>query len=80
MEFLDEKIELLNSGKAQGAIDAIDDFLDKNPKYKTVDYYHIANPLEELLFDEYAEKIESVKVWDRMNRRRKSIRYIPQHI
>lgn len=62
MEFLDEKMELLNSGKAQGAIDAIDDFLDKNPKYKTVDYYHIANPLEELLFDEYAEKIESVKV------------------
>lgn len=62
MEFLEEIMELLNSGKAQEAIDAIDDFLDKNPKYKTIDYYHFANPLEELLFNEYVENIESVKV------------------
>lgn len=61
MEFLDEIIELLNSGKAQEVIDGIDDFLDKHPEYKTVDYYHFANPLEELLFDKYIGKIESVK-------------------
>lgn len=61
MKFLDEIIELLNSGKAREVIDKTDDFLDKNPQYKTVDYYHFANPLEELLFNEYVEKIDSVK-------------------
>ena len=61
MEFLNEIVDLLNSGKAAEVIDRIDDFLNENPEYKTIDYYHFANPLEELLFNEYVEKIESVK-------------------
>lgn len=61
MEVLDDIINLLNSGKFQDVIESIDDFLDKNPVYKTVDYYHFANPLEELLFDKYVGDINSVK-------------------
>ena len=64
MEFLDEILELLNSGKAEETIDRIDDFLDENPKYKTIDYYHFANPLEEMLFDKYLGDITSVKTLD----------------
>lgn len=61
MEFLNETMDLLNSGKFQEAIINIEDFLDKNPSYKNIDYYHFANPLEETLFDVYIGKIESVK-------------------
>ena len=61
MEFLDDIIDLLNSGKFQEVIESIGDFLDKNPEYKTIDYYHFANPLEELLFDKYIGNISSVK-------------------
>ena len=46
MEFLDEIIDLLNSGEFQKIIDSIGDFLDENPAYKTIDYHHFANPLE----------------------------------
>ena len=53
MEFLDEIIDLLNSGEFQKIIDSIGDFLDENPAYKTIDYHHFANPLEEMLFDIY---------------------------
>ena len=37
MEFLDEIIDLLNSGEFQKIIDSIGDFLDENPAYKTID-------------------------------------------
>ena len=39
----------------------ISGFLDENPQYKTIDYYHFANPIEEILFDVYLGKIDSVK-------------------
>lgn len=61
MEFLDEIIDLLDCEKFQEVVDKIDNFLDKNPSYKNIDYYHFTNPLEELLFNEYIEKIDSVK-------------------
>ena len=61
MEFLDDIIDLLNSEKFQEVIESIGDFLDKNPEYKTIDYYHFANPLEELLFNKYVANISSVK-------------------
>ena len=61
MEFLDDIIDLLNLGKFQEVIESIGDFLDKNPEYKTIDYYHFANPLEELLFNKYVANISSVK-------------------
>jgi tetratricopeptide (TPR) repeat protein len=61
MELLDEIINMLNSGKFQEVLDSVDDFLEKNPKYKTIDYYHFANPIEEILFDIYVEKIQTVK-------------------
>ncbi|WP_407376860.1 hypothetical protein [Methanobrevibacter sp.] len=62
MEFLHELIEMLNSGKFEDIILKIEDFLHENPQYKTIDYYHFANPLEELLFDKYMGDIESAKV------------------
>ena len=52
MEFLDE------------IIDSIGDFLDENPAYKTIDYHHFANPLEEMLFDNYLGNFESIKTLD----------------
>lgn len=61
MEFLDEIIGLLNSGQFQEIINNINDFLDENPSYKTIDYHHFANPLEELLYDNYIGNIESIK-------------------
>lgn len=61
MEFLDDMIELLSSGNFQEVIKRIDEFLDKNKAYKTIDYYHFANPLEELLFDKYIGDINCVK-------------------
>lgn len=64
MEFLDEIIDLLNSGKFQKIIDNIGDFLDENPAYKTIDYHHFANPLEEMLFDNYLGNFESIKTLD----------------
>ena len=64
MEFLDEIIDLLNSGKPQEVIDIISDYLDENPQYKTIDYYHFANPLEETLFDFYIKELKSVKTLD----------------
>lgn len=64
MEFLDEIIDLLNSGEFQKIIDSIGDFLDENPAYKTIDYHYFANPLEEMLFDNYLENFESIKTLD----------------
>ena len=61
MDFLEEIIELLNSGEFEKVISKTDDFLDNNPQYKTIDYYHFANPLEELLFDEYIGDLQNVK-------------------
>lgn len=61
MDFLDDIIYLLNSGKFQEVIQSVDNFLDKNTTYKTIDYYHFANPLEEILFDKYIGDINSVK-------------------
>lgn len=61
MEFLDEIIDLLNSGQFQEIINNINDFLDENPSYKTIDYHHFANPLEEMLYDNYIGNIESLK-------------------
>lgn len=61
MEFLDKIIDLLNSGEFQEIINNINDFLDKNPSYKTIDYHHFANPLEEMLFDNYLGNFESIK-------------------
>ena len=61
MEFLDEIIDLLNPGEYQEIINNINDFLDENPSYKTIDYHHFANPLEKMLFDNYIGNLESVK-------------------
>lgn len=61
MEFLNELIELLNAGETRKVIESINEFLNNNPEYKTIDYYHFANPLEELLFNEYIAEIDSVK-------------------
>ena len=61
MEFMDKIIDLLNSGQFQEIINNINDFLDENPSYKTIDYHHFANPLEEILFDYYFGNIESIK-------------------
>ena len=63
MEFLDEIIDLLNSGEFQKIIDSIGDFLDENPAYKTIDYHHFANPLEEMLIDNYLEILNQLKHW-----------------
>lgn len=64
MEFLDEIIDLLNSGEFQKIIDSIGDFLDENPAYKIIDYHHFANPLEEMLFDNFLGNFESIKTLD----------------
>lgn len=48
MEFLEEIINMLNKGNFEDVITKISNFLDENPHYKTIDYYHFANPLEEL--------------------------------
>lgn len=61
MEFLEEIIESLNEGEFLEVIQKVDGFLDENPKYRNIDYYHFANPLEELLFDEYLGDIGSIK-------------------
>lgn len=61
MEFLGEMINLLNSGEFQKIKDKVDDFLDENPSYKTVDYHHFANPLEEIIYDNYFGNLESNK-------------------
>ena len=61
MELRNETINLLNSGKTQDVIDKITQFLDENPEYKTIDYYHFSNPIEEILFDIYVDKIDNIK-------------------
>ena len=60
MEFLDEIINILNTGNTKLVIDKITSFLDENPQYKIINYYHFANPLDEILFDIYVEKITDV--------------------
>ena len=80
MEFLDEIIDLLNSGEFQKIIDSIGDFLDENPAYKTIDYHHFANPLEEMLFDNYLEILNQLKHWTQINHQKIFILYIQQHI
>lgn len=50
MEFLEEIINMLNKCNFEDVITKISNFLDENPHYKTIDYYHFANPLEELMF------------------------------
>ena len=60
MEFLDEIINLLNEGKTRDVIDKITLFLDENPKYKTIDYFHFANPIEEILYGVYIGDAESI--------------------
>ena len=61
MEFLDEIITLLNAGEFSKVKVEIEDFLNQNPEYKHIDYYHFSNPLEELLFNENIKEISSVK-------------------
>ena len=51
-EFLEEIINMLNKCNFEDVITKISNFLDENPHYKTIDYYHFANPLEELMFSE----------------------------
>lgn len=62
MEFLEEIINMLNKGNFEDVITKISNFLDENPHYKTIDYYHFANPLEELMFSENIEDINKVNV------------------
>lgn len=64
MEFLDQIIELVNTGKSDEVIDRVDSFLDENPQYKTIDYHHFANPIEEILYSVYLGDIESIKLLD----------------
>ncbi len=64
MEIFDEALNLLNSGNFSQVISLISNFLDENPQYKTIDYYHFSNPIEEILFDVYIGKIEEVKILD----------------
>lgn len=52
MEFLEEIINMLNKCNFEDVITKISNFLDENPHYKTIDYCHFANPLEELMFSE----------------------------
>lgn len=61
MEVFKKAVDLLNQGQFKEVIKLISEFLDENPKYKTIDYYHFANPIEEILFDIYIEKIDGVK-------------------
>ncbi len=61
MEFLENIINLINSGNFDTVITEIDEFFEKNPQYKTIDYCHFANPIEEILFDVYVGEIENVK-------------------
>lgn len=61
MKILDEIINLLNCEKNQEVIDTIDAFLNQNPSYKTIDYYHFATPIEEILFDVYLGDFNSIK-------------------
>ena len=60
MEILDESIDLLNNGEFKRVIEIIKDFLDNNPQYKTIDYFHFSNPIEEILYNVYLGEIESV--------------------
>ena len=61
MEIFDEAVNLLNSGNFSKTIALISNFLDENSQYKTIDYYHFSNPIEEILFDVYIGKIDEVK-------------------
>lgn len=62
MEFLEKAINLLNTQEYHKTIDEINKFLDENPEYKTIDYHHFANPIEEILYDIYIGEIEKAKV------------------
>ncbi|MBQ9159771.1 MAG: hypothetical protein IJ122_00420 [Methanobrevibacter sp.] len=61
MEILDEIIDMLNAGEFNKVTAKIGEFLNQNPGYKKIDYYHFSNPLEELLFNENIKDIFSVK-------------------
>ena len=61
MEILDEIIDMLNAGEFSKVTAKIEEFLNQNPEYKQIDYYHFSNPLEELLFNENIKDIFSVK-------------------
>ncbi|ADC46599.1 TPR repeat-containing protein [Methanobrevibacter ruminantium M1] len=60
-ELAEEARKLEKNGKYDEAIELILNYLDQNPQYKTIDYYHFANPIEEILFNVYIEDIDSVK-------------------
>lgn len=62
MEFLQDIMNLLQSGEYEKTIDTINDFLDENPHYRTIDYHHFANPIEEILYDIYVDKIGDAKL------------------
>ena len=64
MEVFNEAMSLLNAGKFNETIEFISNYLDENPNYKTIDYFHFSNPIEEILFDVYLGKIDEVKVLD----------------
>ena len=61
MELINEIIDLLDEGKAGDVIDKVDSFLAANPEYKTIDYYHFANPIEQILYGLYIDDDESIK-------------------
>lgn len=62
MEILEKAIKLLQSNEYHKTIDTINDFLDENPHYRTIDYRHFANPIEEILYDLYVDKMEDANV------------------
>ena len=64
MEILSRAIELINSGKFDLTVKTISSFLDENPRYKTIDYLHFQNPIEEVLFDVYSGWSDSVEKLD----------------
>ncbi len=65
MEFFDELMKTLDAGKHNVVIDKITSFLNENPEYKTIDYYHFANPIEEILYNEYLGEFDSIKKIDK---------------
>lgn len=64
MEILDRAIGLLNEERFSDVIDLIDDFLNRNPEFRKIDYHHFVNPIEELLFNVYIGDVKKAKTLD----------------
>lgn len=61
MEIITRIVDLLNSGEFNDVVNLITEFLNSNLEYKTIDYYHFANPIEELLYESYICETDSIK-------------------